>query len=151
MASGALYAQQLPNVSVETAEGKIIQLSELTGRKPLIISFWSLTCKPCMLELNTINGLLDEWREQADFDVIAVSTDDVRMKSQAKAKASSLGWDFVCIYDANKTLARAMNVTMTPQSFIVDTEGKIVYSHTGYTPGTEQELIDKVIEITQKK
>ena len=44
-----------------------------------------------------------------------------------------------------------MNVSLTPQSFVVDSKGNIVYSHTGYTPGSEQELIDKVIKISKKK
>ena len=34
-----------------------------------------------------------------------------------------------------------MNVVDTPQVFIIDKDGKIVYSHTGYTPGSEKELL----------
>ena len=41
-----------------------------------------------------------------------------------------------------------MNVSLTPQTFIVDAEGRIVYSHSGYTLGSEQELLDKLIEIS---
>ena len=37
-----------------------------------------------------------------------------------------------------------MNVSYTPQVFVVDKNGKVVYSHTGYTPGSEQELIDVI-------
>lgn len=107
-------AQQLPDVRVENAEGKTISTRELIGGKPLIISFWSLACKPCIQELNAINDQLDEWREQADFEVIAVSVDDVRMKAAAKAKSRSFGWDFICIFDGNQTLKRAMNVSLTP-------------------------------------
>ncbi len=113
-------AQQLPDVRVENAEGKTISTRELIGGKPLIISFWSLACKPCIQELNAINDQLDEWREQADFEVIAVSVDDVRMKAAAKAKSRSFGWDFICIFDGNQTLKRAMNVSLTPQSFVLD-------------------------------
>ena len=40
-----------------------------------------------------------------------------------------------------------MNVSLTPQTFIVDAEGMIVYSHSGYTPGSEQELLDKLLEL----
>lgn len=140
-------AQQLPDVRVENADGKTISTRELTGKKPLIISFWSLACKPCIQELNAINDQLDEWHEQADFEVIAVSVDDVRMKAAAKAKSRSFGWDFTCIFDENQTLKRAMNVSLTPQSFVVDKEGKIVFSHSGYTPGSEQLLLDKILEL----
>ena len=142
-------AQQLPDVRVENAEGKTISTRELIGGKPLIISFWSLACKPCIQELNAINDQLDEWREQADFEVIAVSVDDVRMKAAAKAKSRSFGWDFICIFDGNQTLKRAMNVSLTPQSFGLDKEGRIVFSHSGYTPGSEQLLLDKILELNK--
>lgn len=142
-------AQQLPDVRVENADGKTISTRELIGGKPLIISFWSLACKPCIQELNAINDQLDEWREQADFEVIAVSVDDVRMKAAAKAKSRSFGWDFTCIFDGNQTLKRAMNVSLTPQSFVLDKEGRIVFSHSGYTPGSEQLLLDKILELNK--
>jgi len=142
-------AQQMPDVSVETADGKTVSTRTLVGEKPLIVSFWSLTCKPCMQELNAINDQLDEWRELADFDVVAVSVDDVRMKAAAKAKARSFGWDFVCIYDENQDLKRAMNVSLTPQSYVVDKEGNIVFSHSGYTLGSEQLLLDKILELNK--
>ena len=147
----ALQAQTLPDVKIENANGEIISTASLTGKKPLIISYWSIACKPCLQELNAINDQLEDWREEADFDVIAVSVDDVRLKSTAKARAAAFGWDFICLYDANQTLKRAMNVTLTPQSFVVDAQGNIVYSHTGYTPGSEQLLLDKVIEISKTK
>ena len=151
MAFCGAAAQSMPDVRVENANGEIISTASLTGRKPLIISYWSIACKPCLQELNAINDQLEEWREEADFDVVAVSIDDVRLKATAKARAAAMGWDFICLFDANQTLKRAMNVSLTPQSFVVDADGNIVFSHSGYTPGSEQLLIDKVIEISKKK
>ena len=142
-------AQTLPDVKVENAQGKEIRVRSLLTGKPLIISYWSIACKPCIQELNAINDAIEEWREEADFEVIAVSVDDVRMQANAKAKAASLGWDFTCVYDTNQELKRAMNVSLTPQSFIVDADGNIVFSHSGYTPGSEELLFDKILEIAQ--
>ena len=143
-------AQQLPDVKVENAEGKIISARELVG-KPLIICYWSITCKPCIQELMTILDQIEDWKAEADFEVVAVSVDDARLKATAKAKSQVFSKDFICLFDYNQDLKRAMNVSLTPQSFVVDSKGNIVYSHTGYTPGSEQELIDKVIEISKKK
>lgn len=148
MASDA-FGQTLPDVKVENARGEEIRIRSLVNGKPLIISYWSIACKPCIQELNAINDVIEEWREEADFEVIAVSVDDVRMQANAKAKAASLGWDFICIYDTNQELKRAMNVSLTPQSFIVDADGNIVFSHSGYTPGSEELLFDKILEIAQ--
>ncbi len=148
--AGTASAQQLPDVKVETADGKTVSIRSLAGEKPLIISYWSLTCKPCIMELNAINDALEDWHKEADFEVVAVSVDDVRQKAAAKARAAAMGWEFTCVYDANQELKRAMNVSFTPQSFVVDKEGKVVFSHSGYTPGSEELLIDKVIEISKK-
>lgn len=148
MASDA-FGQTLPDVKVENARGEEIRIRSLVNGKPLIISYWSIACKPCIQELNAINDVIEEWREEADFDVVAISVDDVRMQASAKAKATALGWDFICIYDTNQELKRAMNVNLTPQSFVVDAAGNIVFSHSGYTPGSEELLFEKILEITE--
>ncbi|MBR0338832.1 MAG: TlpA family protein disulfide reductase [Alistipes sp.] len=151
LATFVASAQQLPDVKVEDAQGKLVSVRSLAQGKPMIISYWSIACKPCIQELNAINDSLAEWREEADLVVVAVSVDDARLKASAKAIASSRGWEFVCVYDENQTLKRAMNVSLTPQSFVVDANGNIIYSHSGYTPGSEQLLFDKVVALKKKK
>lgn len=152
-AISAASAQQLPDVNVENAQGKVVSVRSLAQGKPMIIAYWSIACKPCIQELNAINDALADWRKEADVEVVAVSVDDARLKASAKAVASSRGWEFICVYDENQELKRAMNVSLTPQSYVVDGEGNIIYSHSGYTPGSEQELFDKVLELKkgQKK
>ncbi len=152
-AISAASAQQLPDVNVENAQGKVVSVRSLAQGKPMIIAYWSIACKPCIQELNAINDALADWRKEAEVEVVAVSVDDARLKASAKAVASSRGWEFICVYDENQELKRAMNVSLTPQSFVVDGEGNIIYSHSGYTPGSEQELFDKIVELKkgQKK
>lgn len=138
-------AQTLPDVKVENQDGKVISSKSLADGTPMIISFWSTTCKPCIMELNAINDSLYDWLEEVDMKVVAVSVDDARTVSRARAMAQGQGWDdFVCIYDKNQDFKRAMNVSLTPHVFIVDGKGNVVYSHSGYTPGSEQELFEKI-------
>ena len=138
-------AQTLPDVKLENQEAKVISTRDLVDGTPMIISFWSTTCKPCIMELNAINESLGDWLEEANFKVVAVSVDDARTLSRARAMTKGQGWDdFVCIYDKNQDFKRAMNVSLTPHVFIVDGKGNIVYSHSGYTPGSEEELFEKI-------
>ena len=138
-------AQTLPDVKVENQEGKVISIRDVVDGTPMIISFWSTTCKPCIMELNAINERLYEWLDEVDMKVVAVSVDDARTLSRARAMTQGQGWDdFTCLYDKNQDLKRAMNVSLTPHTFIVDGKGNIVYSHSGYTPGSEQELFEKI-------
>ena len=138
-------AQNLPDVKVESQEAKVISTLDLVDGTPMIISFWSTTCKPCIMELNAINDNLVDWLEEVDMKVVAVSVDDARTVSRARAMTKGQGWDdYVCVYDKNQDFKRAMNVSLTPHTFIVDGNGKIVYSHSGYTPGSEQELFETI-------
>ena len=141
-------AQSLPNVNVENQEGKVVSTRELVDGTPMIISFWSTTCKPCIAELNAINESLYEWLEEVYMKVVAVSVDDSRTLTRARGMAQGQGWDdFICLYDKNQDFKRAMNVASTPWVFVVDGKGNIVYSHSGYTPGSEQELFEKIAEL----
>ena len=139
-----LPAQTLPDVGNENQGGETDSTKSLIGGKPMIISFWSTTCKPCIMELNAINEQLEEWREEADFEVVAISTDDSRSVGRARAITRGNGWEFICLYDKNQEFKRAMQVSLTPHTFVVDADGKIVYSHSGYTPGSEAELFEKI-------
>ena len=119
--------------------------SQLKEGEPAIISFWSLTCKPCILELNALSENYPDWYEEWPFTVIAVSVDDARSSSKVKSFAEGKGWsDFTILLDPNQDLKRAMNVATMPTVFIVDKEGKIVHRHMGYNPGGENELFEKI-------
>ena len=137
---------QLPSVKVENRKGEVINTASLVdGKTPMIISFWAVTCKPCIRELDAINDAMPDWLDEAKFRVVAISTDDSRFSAQARAWVEGHGWsDFNVLFDKNQEFMRAMNVSYTPQVFVVDKKGKVVYSHTGYTPGSEQELIDVI-------
>lgn len=140
---------QVPSVKVENGKGEAVDTVDLVdGKTPIIISFWATTCKPCIRELDAINDAYPDWIEEADFRVVAVSTDDSRFSAQARALAEGHGWsDFTVLYDKNQEFMRAMNVTLTPQVFVIDKDGKIVYSHTGYSPGNEEELIATILKL----
>ena len=148
LASHLVSAQTLPDVKVEDISGETVSIRSVVKDKPAIISFWGVTCKPCIAELNALNDVMEDWLTQVDFDIIAVSVDDSRFLARAKSRTQGYGWQFHCVFDKNQDLKRAMNVSLTPQTFIVDKSGQIVYSHSGYTPGSETELLDKLLEIS---
>jgi peroxiredoxin len=140
---------QIPSVKVEDGKGKAVDTASLVdGKTPMIISFWAVTCKPCIRELDAINEVLPDWLDVADFRVVAVSTDDARFTAQARSLAEGHGWsDYTLLYDKNGDFKRAMNVQFTPQVYVVDKDGNIVYAHTGYTAGGENELFEKIQEL----
>lgn len=140
------FAQELPEAKVQDRKGKSVEVKSWIDREtPFILSFWSTTCKPCLKELDILSENYDDWNDEKPFRVIAVSIDDSRSLARAKALAAGSGWDmFEVFYDVNSDFKRALNVSMVPHVFVFDKNGKQVYTHVGYKPGDEQELI-KVI------
>ena len=138
---------QVPSVKVENSKGEAFDTKSLVEvAKPMIVSFWSTSCKPCIRELDAIYDALPDWKEEADFQVVAVSTDDSRLLAKAKSFAEGRGWgeDFLLLFDKNQDFMRSMNVSQVPHVFVLDSKGKIVYSHTSYLPGNEAELFQAI-------
>ena len=140
----SLAFAQVPSVKVENSKGESFDTKSLLEvGKPMIVSFWSTSCKPCIRELDAIYDALPDWKDEADFKVVAVSTDDSRLLAKARSFAEGRGWgeDYLLLFDKNQDFMRAMNVSVVPHVFVLDSKGKVVYSHTSYIPGNEVELL----------
>jgi len=51
------------------------------------------------------------------------------------------------LLDANSDFKRAMSVVNVPHVFVLDGKGNIVWQHTGYAPGDEEELLEVVKKV----
>ncbi len=142
-------AQKLPNVTITDLSGKSFEITSiLEDEVPVILSFWYTTCKPCLQELGALNDAYVDWIEEANFKVVAVSTDDSRSSSKVEPMVKGRGWsDFTFLLDVNGDLKRAMNVQTQPTVFVLDGKGNIVYTHIGYTPGNEEELFEQILKL----
>ena len=131
------------NVSVKTLDGKTVQTSTFNNDgKPYILSFWATWCKPCLRELNTIKEVYEDWQEETGVKIIAVSIDDARGASRVKPLVNGSGWEYEVYIDQNQDLKRAMNVVNVPHTFIINGKGEVVWQHTSFVEGSEEELIE---------
>lgn len=149
----ALASAQVPSVVLENSKGEAVNTSSLLKYKtPVIISFWSTSCKPCIRELDAIYEALPDWLDEVELKVVAISTDDSRQLAKAKSFAEGRGWgeDFTLLFDKNQDFMRAMNVPVVPHVFVLDASGKIVFSHNSYVQGGEAELFEAVKKSVRK-
>ena len=141
--------KKLPSVNIKDMAGNAINTANLSNDgKPIVISFWATWCKPCKLELNTIADLYEDWQDETGVKLVAVSIDNERTKNSVKPQVNSAGWEYDIWLDPNGDFRRAMGVNNVPHTFLVDGEGNIVYSHSGYSLGDEEELFEKIVELT---
>jgi peroxiredoxin len=139
--------KNLPNIPIQNLKGEQILTPEIFKHKPTIISFWATWCKPCLQEIEAVNDNLADWKKEIDFDFIAISTDDSRSKGRVLPMKNVKKWPFEVFLDENGDLQRAMNVLNIPHTVILNSSGKIIYQHTSYTAGDEEEYL----EVLKKK
>ena len=131
----------LPEVTLRSMDGKEVNVSTLgVSGKPVIISFFATWCKPCMRELKAIDELYADWQDETGVEMYLVSIDQGQDVQKVAPLVNGYGWEYKVLLDPNGSLKRAMNVQNVPHLFVIDGKGKIVYQHTGYTPGDEEEI-----------
>lgn len=143
--SFAQTKQTMPEVILKDLNGNNKNAADYskTG-KITIISFWATWCTPCKKELSNIHEIYDEWQEKYGLELVAVTVDNSRNVPKVKPYVSGQGWEYDVLLDVNSDLARALNVLAPPQTFLLDQNGNIVYSHLGYTEGDEFVLEEKI-------
>ncbi len=142
----------IPDIAVESIDGTAFILSDYSkNNKPTLIIFWATWCKPCVQELNNIAFEYDDWLESASFNLVLVSIDDARSASSVKSIVKGRRWPFIVVTDSNQELKRSMNVTDIPHYLIFKKDGSLHEQHTGYLPGDEEEMLDKLIELNNEK
>lgn len=144
---GHAYGQEsFPSVTVKNLQGKDVDFSKLIGQSgdtAVIVSFWATWCVPCVTELDNINDVYADWQRTKPLKLIAVSIDDARTSRRVKPFVAGKGWHFDVLLDENNNLKRAMNITDVPYVMIIK-NNKVVYQHTGYVAGNEDELLEKI-------
>ena len=151
MTTLTMAQSMVPSTDIKTLEGKTVNISDYVGKdKITVLCFWATWCSPCKLELDAISEIYEDWQEEYDVELLAITIDDAKTLAKVPALLETKGWDYTILADPSRVLMKALNFQTVPQTFIVDQSGKIVYSHFGYSPGTEIELEDKIAEIAGK-
>ena len=141
---------QIPSVDLKTLDGSIINTTEFDNdNNPIIISFWATWCKPCKQELENIQEVYDDWREETNVKLIAISIDDARNTSKIKPLVNAKGWEYEVYQDSNREFATKMGVNPIPHTFLLDKDKNIVWDHVTYSDGDEEKLYEKILEISK--
>ncbi len=133
------------NITIKTLDGQSVQTSVIQNDgKPIILSFWATWCKPCNKELNAIREVYEEWQEETGVKLVAISIDDARSAGRVKPHVDGNDWPYEVYLDQNQDFKRAMNVVNVPHTFVLNGKGEIVWQHTSFVEGSEEELLEVV-------
>jgi len=127
-------------------DGKPVTLEQYRG-KIVVVTFWASWCTYCLRELPVLNSL----QEHAGglLQVIAVnvkdSPADYRMMMRQMKQYSLLQ-----ARDIHGDIAENYGVTVYPNLWIIDRDGKVASHHRGYGEGTLDSIVDEINRILRE-
>ena len=118
---------QLPDV----VSGQIVSRGDFAGRKARLVIF---LCRHCPYVQHVKDGVAQLARDYAgqEVGVVAISANDPAAypedaPDRLKAMAIESGFTFPLCFDESQAVAKAYTALCTPDFFLFDTQGKLVY------------------------
>ena len=111
-----------PDFTLPTQSGGSWSLAEQRG-KVVVMNFWTVTCRPCIQEMPTIELLAEITKNWGDVEVVAVSTDRSWAEVEAIIPESS---DIISLLDADRSVVTdAFGTKLFPETWIIDKNGLV--------------------------
>jgi peroxiredoxin len=118
-----------PDIKLVTIDGEQLQLASLRGN-PLLVTFWATTCPGCIKEMPHLIELYEELSPQG-LEIIGIAM-DYDPPNQVLAMRNAKNIPYPIALDLDAEAARAFgNVRLTPTSFLIAPDGRIVYQKLG--------------------
>lgn len=120
----------LPQFSLtDVVSGNIVSSSNFSG-KPFLVMF---ICRHCPYVKHVQNELAKVGNDYKDkIGIVAISSNDISSYPEdapesLKQQAEEVGLTFPYLYDESQEVAKSFKAACTPDLFLFDSEGKLVY------------------------
>ena len=118
-----------PDVTVETLDGKPVQLRSAIAGKPAVIEFWATWCSNCRELEPRLAALQTKYAGKVAFVGVAVSVNQSPERVRRYTAEHLRG--FTHFYDRKGDAVGDYDVPATSYIVVVDKHGKVVYTGVG--------------------
>ena len=134
-ASLALGAKApMATTKMKTANGKEVSIADVKGAKGTLVVF---TCNACPWAEKWESRIVELGNDagKKGIGMIAINSNDPNVNADdsyavMQTRAKERGMKFAYAYDATSGIAKAFGATRTPEAFLFDASGKLVYHGT---------------------
>ena len=140
---------QAPDFSLPDTDGKTVSRKDFDGKKGLLVMFICNHC-PYVKHVRQELARIGEEYQKKDIGVVAINANDAANYPEdspeaMKREKAAQGYTFPYLYDAAQETAKAYTAACTPDFFVFDARGRLVYRGQldGSRPGNDTPVTGK--------
>ncbi|MCZ7392335.1 MAG: redoxin domain-containing protein [Candidatus Methanoperedens sp.] len=128
-----------------------ITVSELVGKKVILIDFWTYSCINCQRTIPYLNSWYEKYKDKG-LVIIGVHTPEFLFEQKyenVQAAVQKFGVKYPVVLDNSYSTWTAYNNLYWPHKYLIDIDGFIVYDHIG--EGAYDETEQKIQELLNER
>jgi peroxiredoxin len=141
-----LIGKQAPDFVLKGLDGANLRLSEYRGQV-VLVNFWARWAGDSRQEMTALDRINTTY-QRAGLVVLGISVDeDLR---RATEYAVSMRVSYPILFDTGSNVGRDYLLEKMPMTILVDREGVVRYSKTGFKLGDERAYLDQIRELLRE-
>lgn len=137
---------EAPDFSATDLQGRPVVLSELRGRKAVVVDFWATWCAPCLESMPALQQVREEFHER-EVEIVAVNLGEDPESIRSFVERHQ--YTFRVVADEDRAIGSRFGVGAIPAQVVVDTDGLLAWVQVGYDSGKEGELRQLLEKLAQ--
>jgi Tfp pilus assembly protein PilF/peroxiredoxin len=141
---------QAPEFSLKDLEGNKVSLSDFSGKKAVVLVFWSTWSANSPRALQRFEDFFKKYKDKG-IQVAGINAESQTLSGEdlekIKKTVKDLGISFPMLLDKNLTTFRAYGVIALPSTMVI-TEGKMMYELPGFPLVGTEELFDYLLVLS---
>ncbi len=108
--------------------GKLRNLNEWVGKKPVVLNFWGTWCPPCRREIPDLVRLYEEYSPKG-VEMLGLAVNDKPEKVRSFSEQNGMKW--VMLMATRDAITKYVTQPSIPQTIFLDKNGNVVARFTG--------------------
>ena len=137
-------AQKAIDFALRDLDGNTVRLSDHIGEKVILVDFWATWCVPCVKELPHFQRFHETYADKGLL-ILAITVDGPETVAMVRPFMSRYNYTFPVLLDTESRVIALYNPRVVlPYHILIDRQGNIRHTHTGYSPGDEIVLEQRI-------
>ncbi|RMG22981.1 MAG: TlpA family protein disulfide reductase [Bacteroidetes bacterium] len=124
------------SLTLTDLQGKPVSFEEFEGKR-ILLNFWATWCGPCLKEMPDLEKARQELEDEGYVFLLVSDEETDRIRSYAERKPQ-YHFRFLKMEESIKSIG----IFSIPQTYIIDSNGKVVHAITGATHWASEETLN---------